>query len=55
MELILRKLSEGATESDLLDGYPHLTVEDIRAAIAFAADSVAHEEILLTEPPGSAA
>lgn len=47
VELILRKLSDGATERDLLDGYPTLTVEDIRAAIAYAADSVAHEEILL--------
>ncbi len=34
VELILRKLSEGATEADLLDAYPRLTVEDIRAALA---------------------
>ena len=32
VELILRKLSEGATEDDLLDGYPRLTRDDIRAA-----------------------
>jgi uncharacterized protein (DUF433 family) len=32
--LLLRKLSEGATEADLLDGYPGLTVEDIRAVMA---------------------
>jgi uncharacterized protein (DUF433 family) len=44
VELILRKLAEGATESDLLDGYPGLTVEDIKATIAYGADSVAHEE-----------
>ena len=31
VELILRKLSEGATEADLLDGYPRLTREDLRA------------------------
>ena len=30
VELILRKLSEGATEAELLDGYPRLTPEDIR-------------------------
>jgi uncharacterized protein (DUF433 family) len=46
VELILRKLGEGATEEILLDAYPHLTGEDIRAAIAYAADVVAHEEIL---------
>jgi uncharacterized protein (DUF433 family) len=47
VELILRKLSEGATEADLLDAYPRLTREDIRAALAYAADSLAHETILL--------
>ncbi len=46
VELILRKLSEGSTEADLLDGYPRLTREDIQAALAFAADSLAHETIL---------
>jgi uncharacterized protein (DUF433 family) len=47
VELILRKLSEGATEEDLLDAYPRLTRKDIQAALAFAADSLAHETILL--------
>lgn len=36
VELILRKLGEGATEWDLRDAYPRLTGEDIRAAMAFA-------------------
>jgi uncharacterized protein (DUF433 family) len=39
VELVLRKLGEGATEADLLDAYPRLTREDIRAAITYAADS----------------
>ena len=47
VELILRKLAEGATEADLLDGYPRLAREDIQAALAYAADSLAHETILL--------
>ena len=34
VELLLRKLAEGATEDELLDAYPRLTREDIRAAIA---------------------
>jgi len=34
VELILRKLAEGATEADLLDGYPGLAAADIRAAIS---------------------
>jgi uncharacterized protein (DUF433 family) len=50
VELILRKLSEGATEADLCDAYPGLTAADIRAAIAYAADALAHEETILLEP-----
>lgn len=47
VELILRKVSEGADESALLQAYPHLTRDDIRAAMAYAADTLAHEETLL--------
>jgi L-lysine 2,3-aminomutase len=36
-----------ATTKDLLVAYPHLTSDDIQAAITYAADSRAHEEILL--------
>lgn len=36
VELIRRKLSEGATEADLLDAYPRLSREDIQAAIGYA-------------------
>ena len=48
VELILRRISEGATEEDLLASYPHLTRDDIRAAVAFAADTIAYEEIVET-------
>jgi uncharacterized protein (DUF433 family) len=44
VELVLRKLGEGASEADLLDAYPNLTLEDIRAAMLFAADAMAHQE-----------
>ena len=40
VELILRKLSDGSSEDDLLDAYPRLTREDIRAAVAYAADAL---------------
>jgi uncharacterized protein (DUF433 family) len=55
VDLILRKLAEGASEADLLDAYPHLTLEDIRAALAYAADAVSHETILFTGAAGNAA
>jgi uncharacterized protein (DUF433 family) len=47
VELILRKLSEGATEADLLDAYPRLTRQDIQAALAYAANTLANETIVL--------
>jgi uncharacterized protein (DUF433 family) len=53
VELVLRKISEGATQDDLLDAYPHLTPEGIKAALAYAADTLAHEETVLIEPTGT--
>jgi uncharacterized protein (DUF433 family) len=47
VELIIRKLSEGASEADLLDAYPRLAPADVRAALGYAADSLAHETVLL--------
>jgi len=38
VDLILRKLAEGATEEDLLDAYPRLKRDDIKAAIDYAGD-----------------
>jgi uncharacterized protein (DUF433 family) len=55
VELILRKLGEGATEADLLDAYPRLTKEDIKAALGYAADTLAHEEIILVAPEEASA
>ena len=46
VELLLRKLAEGASHQDLLEAYPRLTAEDIQAALAYAADTIAHERIL---------
>ena len=45
VELFLHKLSEGASETDLA-GYPHLTRKDVRAALRYAVDTVAHEEVV---------
>ncbi len=49
VELILRKLGEGAARQELLEAYPHLTTDDIQAAIRYAADAVAHEETIPLE------
>jgi uncharacterized protein (DUF433 family) len=45
VELLLRKLAEGATIEDLLDAYPRLVADDIRAALDYAADAIAHETV----------
>lgn len=50
VELLLRKLSEGAAHTELLDAYPNLTQEDIHAALAYAAGVLAHEEVVEAEP-----
>ena len=51
VELILRKISEGATEKELVGAYPRLTREDIKAAIRYAADTLAHEEMVILGSP----
>jgi uncharacterized protein (DUF433 family) len=48
VELILRKLSEGATEQELLEGYPFLTREDIQAVLAYAADMISLEDTVIS-------
>ena len=47
VELILRKLAEGTSEGDLLEDYPYIATEDVRAAVPYGAASVAHEEVAL--------
>lgn len=43
VELIVRKIGEGASIEDLLDAYPNITKEDILAAVLYAADTLANE------------
>ena len=37
VELIVRLLGEGVTEAELLEQYPRLQADDIRAALTYAA------------------
>ncbi len=46
VELILRKLSQGIAMEELLEGYPHLTKDDIFAALSYTADVISREEII---------
>jgi len=49
--VILDGLAEGLTENELRDHYPQLTRDDIRAALAYAAD-LAHESVWKTAAGG---
>jgi len=40
VELILRWLAGGRTFAELIEAYPHIGEEDIKAALEFAADHV---------------
>ena len=47
VEIILERLSEGATVQDLVEAWPNLTEDDVRAARAYSADVLAHEGMLV--------
>ena len=49
VELIVRKLGEGASVEDLLNGYPNLKKEDIQAALIYAADTLSNELTIYLE------
>ena len=45
VELIVRMVAQGISEKSILEEYPNLHQEDVRAALSYAADVVAHEDI----------
>ena len=45
VELILSLLAQGETTETLLDDYPELEPEDIRACLAYAHAVIAHESL----------
>jgi uncharacterized protein (DUF433 family) len=46
VELILKKLSEGMSLDEVIQAYPHLTRQDILAALSYSADVISKEEII---------
>ncbi|MEW6686206.1 MAG: DUF433 domain-containing protein [Candidatus Edwardsbacteria bacterium] len=48
VELLLRKLAEGASIEELLEVYPHLRREDILAALSYSAEVISKEELIAT-------
>ena len=46
VELIIRKLGEGATYEDLLEAYPNIEKDDICAALLYAAEYLENERLI---------
>lgn len=46
VELILKKMSEGASHTDLIAAYPSLTPLSINAVLAYASDMVSNETLI---------
>ncbi len=46
VELIIRKIADGFSVQDILTGYPHLTEEQVLAALDYAAKMIADEVVL---------
>ena len=51
VEMIVRMLAQGMSEDEILKEYPRLRREDIRAALAFAAEVLADEDIFALTLP----
>ena len=49
VSLILENLAEGISEAELLKAYPQLKADDIRAALAYAAEAT-RERVVSLEP-----
>lgn len=46
VEIILKRLGEGATKEDLLQMYPSISKEDINAVLEYAAGIIGNEEVI---------
>lgn len=46
VEIILKKIMDGESIDEILESYPFLKIEQIKAAIKFAIESVEHERII---------
>jgi len=53
VELLLDRLADGWSYDDILEAYPHLTREQIQAAIAFAAELFKEERFVAIQKAGT--
>jgi uncharacterized protein (DUF433 family) len=48
VELLLDRLADGWSVEDIIESYPHVTREDVRAALAFVAEIYREESFVAT-------
>ena len=46
VELILRKMAEGVSKTDILTMYPHLCTEDLNAVFEYASEVIGNEDVI---------
>ena len=46
VEIILREVAAGRSFAEIVDGYPRLSLQDVHAALTYAADYMAHEGLV---------
>ncbi|MCS3919740.1 DUF433 domain-containing protein [Fervidibacter sacchari] len=46
VSVILDNLAEGLTPEEIVEEYPPLTLDDVKAAVAYAAELVREEELI---------
>ena len=46
VEFLMRKLADGFNVEEILEMYPHLSLAQIQAAFAYAADIIANEIVI---------
>jgi len=49
VDFILERLAQGAMPQELVENYEGLTLDHIRAAFAYAASAVRHEELVAAD------
>jgi uncharacterized protein (DUF433 family) len=50
VEFVVGLLANGWTQEQILDNYPNLTAEDVRACLAYASDLLHSEKVYPLEP-----
>lgn len=54
VEHILGLLAHGMSHLEIVEAYPELTIEDVKAVIQYAVDALHNDVLIEVKPPGEA-